>query len=146
MSPTFAATLLLTASLTSAPQSTVETRAYVPPEHDGCLDHTVRELGMSAVRDGTARSWKIAPQFLHSALVPDGAVQVRFEKGTTGTEVIVRATWPGGAKPPEAQSEIEQRLHAMAFKMAQSCGVAKPEPTCHWSPAGAKPQACRHAP
>lgn len=146
MIPTLAATLLLTASLTSPPQITVETRASVTAEFDGCLDHTVRELGMSAVRDPSARQWKIKPQFLHSALVPDGAVEVRIEKGAGETVVVARAIWPGGVKPVEAQSEIEQRLHAMAFKMTQSCGVAKPQPSCTLTATGAKAKACRHAP
>jgi hypothetical protein len=125
-----------------APRSRVVTSSEVTAEMDGCLDHSVRELGMSAKREGEARSWRIGPQFLHPTVAPEGTLQVRFEKAPTRTKIVVDATWPGALKADDVQREIESRLRAMAEKLAQVCGVTKPAVECVATPAGGAAKAC----
>jgi len=108
----------------------LEAVTAVPSASDTCLDHSVRELGMSAKRPDAARLWIIQPQFLHPAVVPHGTVQLRFEREADRSSVRVTATWPGGRKAEEEQREIESRVIAIATKLAQICGVIRPEVTC----------------
>ena len=126
--------------------SVLETSASVPVDQDGCLDHTVRELGMSAKKQGTDRVWNIAPKFLHPSVAQGGTLTVRMEKGDKVSTVLVKATWPGGVKPKDIQPELEARLVAMTGKMGQLCGVNRPDVKCTFTPAGAAPTACNPTP
>lgn len=131
-----------------AASTQVATQASVPVAQDGCLDHTVRELGMSAKRaEGAARHWDIAPKFLHGALAKEAAatLTVDLDKQEKATQVMVRASWPGAPKEAEVQREIEERLRLMASKMAQTCGVIRPEVACTTTPAGAAAAPCAPA-
>jgi hypothetical protein len=127
----------------SAERTTVQTLASVSAEFDSCLDHTVRELGMSAKDGPEPRTWIIGPQFLHPSIVPDGKLEVRIRKAEKESSVVVQASWPGGEKPKEIQAEIEERLKAMPFKMVQACGIPSPAVRCTVTPAGKKGRACR---
>lgn len=127
------------------PRATLETTTVVPAEHDGCLDHAVRELGMSAKRQGKDRLWVIGPQFLHSAVARDGAMRLELLPGSGGTTVRLELSWPGGAKEPAVQAEMEQRAAAIPFKMGQVCGVVKPTVRCSFAPAGGAAAACKGA-
>lgn len=129
----------------AAPATVVLVQTQVPPAFDGCLDHTVKELGMSAKRaDGPARHWDIAPKFLHGVLQKDGAaaLTVDLDKTDKAARVSVRAAWSGAAKDKATQGEIEERLRLMAAKMAQQCGVTKAELTCTTTPAGGTAAPC----
>lgn len=126
--------------------TTVESTAHVPVEHDGCLDHTVRELGMSAKQRPGERVWNIGPQFLHPSLLENGKVNVRIEKGEKVSTVYATATWPGGLKPDEAQAEIEQRLTSMTSMMSLACGAPPRSSVCNAQPSGSPAAACKHAP
>jgi hypothetical protein len=123
-------------------RSTVETTSSVGLENDRCLDHSIKELGMSAKREGELRSWKIGPQFLHPALVPQGGVQVRFEKAADKSTVRVLAGWPGALKAKDTQGDIEDRMRAIASKLAQICGIIHPVVTCSVTPAGGASAPC----
>jgi hypothetical protein len=126
-------TLALTglANTPDAPRSQVEARASVAADMDGCLDHTIKELGMSAKPRPNERAWNIGPQFLHPSVVPDGAMSVEFAKGT----IRVLATWPGALKEQETQLILEERVRAIAGKIAQLCGVIKAPVKCTVTPA-----------
>lgn len=122
--------LTLVTLLAASPTTTLETTAQVPPEQDACLDHSVRELGMSAKRVEGERRWTIGPQYLHASVKAGGTLGVRFEKAAGGTTVRVTATWPGGKKDAAVQPELEQRLRDVAQKLAQICGVVRAEVAC----------------
>lgn len=140
--------LLLTLSLTGLvhgsgeERTRVETSSRVSAEMDGCLDHSVKELGMSAKPRPNERAWNIGPQFLHPSIVPEGTLGVEFVKAEDGTTVRVLATWPGNPKEEATQLELEERLRAMARKMAQLCGVTQPEVKCLRTPAKGQPAVC----
>lgn len=134
-----------TAAGTPPPATSVATTAAVPLAQDACLDHTVRELGMSAKKaEGAARHWDIAPKFLHGALAKEAtaAFSVDLEKTDKAALVKVKATWPGAPKAKEVQLEIEERLRQMTAKMAQTCGVPRAEVTCVTTPAGGAAAPC----
>lgn len=125
--------------------TSVATTAAVPLAQDACLDHTVRELGMSAKKaEGAPRHWDIAPKFLHGALAKDAtaAFTVDLEKTDKAALVKVKATWPGAPKAKEVQLEIEERLRVMTAKMAQTCGVPRADVTCTTTPAGGVAAPC----
>ncbi|MFO0727814.1 MAG: hypothetical protein U1E65_28810 [Myxococcota bacterium] len=119
-------------------------RTSVPVEQDACLDHSVKELGMSAKRPGPERRWNIGPQFLHPSLVPGGTIVLRMEKGESTSSVEVTVEWPGAAKPGEAQAAIEERLIAIVEKIGQVCGVIHPQVDCQLSAAGAAARPCKN--
>lgn len=122
--------------------TTLEATTPVSRELDACLDHAVKELGMSAKRVEKERRWKIGPQFLHPSLVPAGTLEVEMRPGEKETVVQVTARWPGAAKEKLVQSELEDRITAIASKLAQMCGVVTPTVRCTLSSAGASPSAC----
>lgn len=123
-------------------QSRVETTATVPADMDRCLDHTIKELGMSAKPKEGERAWNIAPKFLHPSIATDGSLSVRFEKLERESKIVVLATWAGAPKEKAIQDELEERLRAMAHKMAQLCGVTNPQVLCQRTPSGGKPSTC----
>ena len=128
-----------------APSTSVSVQAPVPLAQDSCLDHTVKELGMSAKKaDSPARHWDIAPKFLHGALAKDVAasVSVELEKTDKATLIHVRAAWSGAPKDKDVQLEIEERLRLMTTKMAQQCNVVRPELVCTTTPAGGVAAPC----
>lgn len=133
---------LLVSAEPAAGQSSLEAKASVQAELDGCLDHAVKELGMSAKKQEGERRWVIAPQFLHPSLVPGGRIEVRMEKGEKASTVRVNVTFPGELKPAEVQQTIEERLITMTGKLAQICGVIHPEVSCLVSAKGAAPAKC----
>ena len=149
-SPSLAEAPAAPAAPAAAPTATaVVTQAAVPAAQDACLDHTVKELGMSAKRaEGPARHWDIAPKFLHGALAKDGGATfaVDFEKADKAWLVKVRAAWTGAPKDTALQLEIEERLRVMTAKMAQLCGVPRAQVECTTTPAGAKPAPCAPPP
>jgi len=112
------------------PLTTLEATAAVPTAQDGCLDISVRELGMSAKRVDGERRWTIGPQYLHPSVKAGGTFGVRFEKGEQATVVRVTATWPGARKAAEVQGELEQRLTSVVSKLSQICGVVKADVAC----------------
>jgi hypothetical protein len=141
------ATLLSTAAAAAEPPgSTLEVSASVPAEFDGCLDHSVKELGMSAKRVEKERRWKIGPQFLHPSIVPEGTVTVTMEPAQTSTAVRVQARWPGGLKPAAQQTELQERAVAMVTKMAQVCGVTRPKVSCSSTSPGRPAAPCSALP
>ncbi len=111
-------------------RTTLVAATSVPAEQDGCLDHTVKELGMSAKRKDKERKWNIGPQFVHPSLLPDGTVQVELSRVDPQSSITITLTWSGPLKEKAIESEIEQRAVAMAGKMAQMCGVTKPTVKC----------------
>lgn len=128
------------AVVAASTSTTVETQSSVPPKQDACLDHGVKELGMSAKRaDPLARRWDIAPKFLHAVLASDAraALTVELEKLEAKSIVRIRARWSGAPQRSDVQLEIEERLRSMAHKIAQLCGVPRPDVTCTTTPAGA---------
>lgn len=114
-------------------------------EQDACLDHTVKELGMSAKRKDKERTWVIGPQFLHPSLLPDGTVQVDMIRSAQNTTVMVALSWAGARKEKAIESEIEQRAAAMVNKMAQMCGTTKPAIKCTTT-TGSDTATCAYAP
>lgn len=142
------AALCASASLAFAGEksTTITSKASVPVDQDKCLDHTVRELGMSAKQVTGERVWNIGPQFIHPSIVEGGKVVVRIEKGEAKSTVFVVATWPGGLKPTEVQAEIEQRLTSMTSMMSLACGAPPSSSVCSAQPADAPAAACKHAP
>ena len=141
-----AALLSPTAYAAEPPTTTLSASAEVTLEQDRCLDHTVKELGMSAKKVETERRWTIGPQYLHSAIVQGGTLGVRFDKGEKASVIRVTATWPGERKPADVQPEIEQRMVAMVTKMAQLCGVTQAAVTCTVTDPAGKAAACTPAP
>ena len=137
-------TLFLAAAAFAADSAgtTLETQSTVPVEQDGCLDHAVKELGMSARRVEGERRWTIGPQFLHPSVVQGGTLGVRIEKGEKASTVRVTATWPGSPKAKEVQPELESRVTAMASKIAQVCGVTQPAVKCELKDASGKTARC----
>jgi len=123
--------------------TTLEATTQVSRELDGCLDHAVKELGMSAKRVEKERRWAIGPQFLHPSIVPAGTLAVEMKPGERETLVQVTARWPGAAKEAPVQAELEDRITAIASKLAQMCGVTAPVVRCTLSNAGAAPAACK---
>jgi hypothetical protein len=124
------------------PRTELLASTLLPLEADGCLDHAVKELGMSAKRLEKERRWKIGPQFIHPSIVEGGTVGVELKKGEHGTSVEVRVSWPGAPKADVEQSEVEERVSLVAGKMAQMCGVTQPEVRCELVPAGGAARAC----
>jgi hypothetical protein len=141
-----AAVFLCRSSFAAEPGTLLEAIALVPGDQDACLDLSVRELGMSAKRVEAERRWNIGPQYLHPTVKAGGSLDVKFEKGAGATQVRVSATWPGGPKPKDVQPEIEQRLVAMASKLAQICGVVRAEVKCTVTTAEGKSAACAPQP
>lgn len=125
---------------------TLEAVSQVPVEQDACLDHAVKELGMSAKKAEPERRWVIGSQFLHSSVAKGGTLGVKLEKGERTTQVRVTATWPGEKKPKEVQVELESRVGAIAAKMAQICGVIRPEVKCEVKDATGKAATCTGTP
>ena len=123
--------------------TTLQTTTPVSRELDGCLDHAVKELGMSARRVEKERRWTIGPQFLHPAIVPAGTLTVEMKPGERETLVQVTARWPGAAKEAPVQAELEDRMTAIASKLAQMCGIITPVVQCTLSNGGAAPAACK---
>ena len=123
--------------------TTLQTTTPVSRELDGCLDHAVKELGMSAKRVEKERRWTIGPQFLHPAIVPAGTLTVEMKPGERETLVQVTARWPGAAKEAPVQAELEDRMTAIASKLAQMCGIITPVVQCTLSNGGAAPAACK---
>lgn len=138
--------LAVMAAGADAPSTRLETSSTVPVDQDACLDHSVKELGMSAKRQGTDRVWNIASKFLHPTVAKDGTLMVRFEKGDKVSTIVVTATWAGGVKDKDVQPELEQRVASMARKMSQLCGVNQPDVACKLTPAGGAPVVCKPAP
>jgi hypothetical protein len=136
------ALLFATATLAAEPGTILETQSTVPVEQDGCLDHAVKELGMSAKRVEGERRWTIGPQFLHPSVVQGGTLGVRIEKGEKASTVRIIATWPGAPKAKDLQPELESRVTAMASKMAQVCGVTQPTVKCELKDAAGKATSC----
>ena len=122
--------------------TTLQATTAVARESDRCLDHAVKELGMSAKQVEKERRWRIGPQFLHPALVPSGSLEVELRPGEVETRVQVTARWPGAPKERAVQDEVEARLTAIASKLAQMCGVTAPVVRCTLAPAGASPVPC----
>jgi len=123
--------------------TTLQTSTPVSRELDGCLDHAVKELGMSARRGEKERRWTIGPQFLHPSIVPAGTLTVEMKPGERETLVQVTARWPGAAKEAPVEAELEDRMTAIASKLAQMCGIIAPVVQCNLSSAGAAPAACK---
>lgn len=130
----------------AAPPGTVlVTQASVPLAQDACLDHSVKELGMSAKRaEGSARHWDIAPKFLHGGLAKEASASftLDFEKTDKASLVKIRAAWPGAPKAKEVQLELEERLRQMAAKIAQVCGVVRADVACTITAPGAAAAPC----
>ncbi|MFN0064238.1 MAG: hypothetical protein ACKVPX_17155 [Myxococcaceae bacterium] len=104
---------------------------HAPKDQDACLDHSVRELGMSAKKVEGARHWVIGPQFLHPSLVPGGAVDVMLEPAPNDqTRVTARARWSASSAVLTHEGELASRLKAIPHKMAQACGVTRPQVSC----------------
>ena len=140
--------LLLVTDAGAAPapapaQSTLEATTPVDRANDRCLDHAVKERGMSAKRVENERRWTIGPQFLHPAIVPEGKLSVEMKPTERETLVQVTARWPGPAKEKTVEAELEDRISAIAGKLAQMCGVVTPAVRCTLSDAGAPPAACK---
>jgi len=127
----------------AGPESTLQASTPVSRELDRCLDHAVKELGMSAKQVEKERRWKIGPQFLHPSIAPAGTLGVEMKAGEQETLVEVTARWPGGAKEPAVEAELEARITAIASKLAQMCGVIAPKVRCTLSDAGAPPGGCK---
>jgi hypothetical protein len=125
-----------------APGTTLTVTAELPPSQDYCLDHSVKELGMSATKVEGERRWVIGPQFLHPSVVAGGAFGIRFDKGEKATALRVTATWPGGKKEPALQTELESRVVAMMTKTVQLCGSPKAAITCTVQAPGAAAEPC----
>lgn len=149
--PTLCACTLLSTAAFAQPApapagTTLETTTQVPPEQDACLDHSIKELGMSAKKVDNERRWTIGPQFLHPSVVKGGTFGVKLEKGEKASLVRITATWPGAPKAKDVQVELQSRLTAMAAKMAQICGVTRPEVKCELKDLSGKTQACAPQP
>lgn len=129
-------------AVAAEPQTQIAVRAPVPVDYDSCLDHAVKELGMSAKRIEQTRRWRIGPQFLHPSVVNGGSVTVEHVASTAKTTITVTAAWPGAPKEPVLQAELQERLTAMATKMAQLCGVTAPTLTCEVTAPQAAPAPC----
>ena len=138
--------LLLGTAAGGAPAGTsLEASTTVSLELDPCLDHAVKELGMSAKRVEKERRWMIGPQFLHPSLVPAGTLEVEMKPGEGETLVQVTARWPGAAKDRPVQAELEDRITAIASKLAQMCGVITPTVRCRvGSPGGSTGPCAAH--
>ena len=122
--------------------TTLEATTTVSRELDGCLDHAVKELGMSAKRVEKERRWTIGPQFLHPSLVPAGTLAVEMKPGDSETLVQVTAHWPGAPKDKPVQAELEDRVTAIASKLAQMCGVIHPTVRCTLGSGGGPAGTC----
>ena len=99
---------------------------------------------MSAKRVENERRWTIGPQFLHPAIVPAGTLWIQMNATERETLVQVTARWPGPAKEKAVQAELEDRITAIAGKLAQICGVVTPAVRCTLSDAGAMPAVCKN--
>ncbi len=135
--------LILATAAPGDPATTLEATTPVSGELDRCLDHAVKELGMSAKQVEKERRWNIGPQFLHPSLVPAGTLEIQMRPGEQQTLVQVTARWPGGPKDRALQDEIESRVTAIASKLAQICGVMTPAVRCTLSAGVAPAAACR---
>ena len=134
---------VVTGAGAESPKSTLEATTPVDRANDRCLDHAVKELGMSARRVENERRWTIGPQFLHPSIVPEGRLWVEMKSTERETLVQVTAQWPGPAKEKAVQAELEDRITLIASKLAQVCGVVTPAVRCTLSDAGAPPGACK---
>ncbi|MBI4815898.1 MAG: hypothetical protein HY791_06565 [Deltaproteobacteria bacterium] len=135
--------------ITGAPVGAGEARtkivahSEVAAESDGCLDHAVKELGMSAKRQEARRAWTIGPQFLHSSVVTGGALELLIDRQPTGSKIVVTTSFPATSRSEVDEKEIESRVGAIASKMAQLCGVTRPVVRCEVTPASGPARACR---
>jgi hypothetical protein len=139
--------LLYGGAASAAPATTtLSASSTVPAAQDGCLDHSVKELGMSAKKVDGERRWVIGPQYLHPSVIEGGAFGIRFEKGEKETAIKVDATWTGGKKPAALQPELEARVMAMVTKVTQLCGAFGAKVSCSVQEAGGAAEACKPAP
>ena len=134
--------LLATAAGGDPAGTTLEASTPVSRELDGCLDHAVKELGMSARRVEKERRWTIGPQFLHPSLVPAGTLEIEMRPDERETLVQVTARWPGAPKEKPVQTELEDRVTAIASKLAQMCGVVTPTVRCRIASGGGSAGPC----
>lgn len=138
-----AISMLAAATSDGGPVTQLEIESDIPAQHDSCLDHSVRELGMSAKRVEKERRWNIGPQFVHPSIVPAGTVRLEMKPATATTTVKLTVTWPGGLKEKAQQAEIEERVTLMAQKMAQTCGVTLPKVRCSVAAPGQAMAVCQ---
>ena len=134
--------LMLATAAPGEPATTLEATTPVSRDNDRCLDHAVKELGMSARQVEKERRWNVGPQFLHPSIVPAGSLEIQMRPGEQQTIVQVTARWPGGPKDRAVEEEIESRVTAIASKLAQMCGVVTPAVRCTLGQAGVAPVAC----
>lgn len=128
------------------PDTTVVLAMTLPPSADRCLDHAVRELGMSAKRAGTERRWDILPRFVHPSVVEGGAFTLVLATRPEGAEVNLTLRWRGAPQPDAVAAEVHARLGAVMEKLAQICGVLRPTWTCTRTAGGAPPRTCAPPP
>ena len=140
---TFSLVFLAFTANAASGSTTIQVMTSVPVEHDPHLNHTVRELGMSAKQVGQERRWNIHPRFLHATAKIEGTFTVELKKGDTETTIVVTANWEGEPKSPEIQKELEERVRLVAAKIAQTTGISKPKLQCILTWPNGKANACK---
>ena len=89
--------LMVTGAGVEPAKSTLEATTPVGREQDRCLDHAVKELGMSAKRVENERRWTIGPQFLHPSIAPDGKLSVEMKPGRTALKRTLTSPYSSAA-------------------------------------------------
>lgn len=107
----------------------VRTAARLPASVDGCLDQSVKDLGVSAQRVPDARAWTVGPEKIHSALVGKGAATIAAQIAADTAEVTVEASWKGALAGAQ-RVELERRLKDMTARIGFFCGQMKTAVVC----------------
>lgn len=118
----------------------VRTSTRLPASVDGCLDQSVKDLGVGAKKVADARAWTVGPEKIHAALVGKGEVRVAANVSAEAVDVTVEAAWKGPLEG-EHRAELERRLRDMAARIGFFCGERQAQVQCQSGPAAA-PQPC----
>ena len=111
------------------PPGELQVSASIAEPAEGCLPQAVKDLGLSAKRDGQQLRWKVAGKMLHAAIADGGGMIITAERAAPHSSFLAVARWehaiPGGAR-----AELEGRLEEMVRKVGLFCGQLQTEVRC----------------
>lgn len=114
----------------------VRTSARLPASVDGCLDQSVKDLGVGAKKAPEGRAWTVGPEKIHAALVGKGGARIAASVAPEAADVTVEATWKGPLEG-EHRVELERRLKDMTARIGFFCGQMKTAVECQSGTAAA---------
>ena len=103
--------------------------AQIPEPTDGCLAQAVKDLGLSAKRDGQQLRWTVKGKMLHSALSDAGGMTLTVTRAAPLSTFSAVVNWERPV-PEQAGAELTVRLREIARKVGLFCGQLQTEVAC----------------